>query len=140
MSVAVPGGSFQGQVALCAMLPAPAVVVLREVFGVNDELRATYDELAIAGYIAPERGLSGASFRDSRCGIGPMRRGRRGCCSTRHVPPTKQAGFAAAVPGSRKGTVHTPASCGHVLARRCCRALRHKGGRARARPHPRPVS
>jgi carboxymethylenebutenolidase len=35
-----------------ATLPAPVVVVLQELFGVNADIRATCDELAVQGYTA----------------------------------------------------------------------------------------
>jgi carboxymethylenebutenolidase len=52
IDVATPDGSFQAYIARPKQLPAPAVVVLHEVFGVNADMRATCAELAEAGYIA----------------------------------------------------------------------------------------
>jgi carboxymethylenebutenolidase len=52
MQIKVPDGAFNAYVSRPAMLPAPAVVVLQEIFGVNADLRATCDELAEAGFIA----------------------------------------------------------------------------------------
>jgi carboxymethylenebutenolidase len=52
LEVTTPDGNFQAYVARPKRLPAPAVVVLHEVFGVNADMRATCDELAEAGYIA----------------------------------------------------------------------------------------
>jgi carboxymethylenebutenolidase len=52
ITVTTPDGSFQAYVARPSVLPAPAVVVLQEIFGVNADLRATCDELAAQGYIA----------------------------------------------------------------------------------------
>ncbi len=46
------GGHFQAYVAMPAVLPAPAVIVIQEIFGVNAEMREKCDELAQAGYIA----------------------------------------------------------------------------------------
>ena len=46
------GGAFAAYVAQPAALPAPAVVVLQEVFGVNADIRKTCDELAAQGFIA----------------------------------------------------------------------------------------
>jgi carboxymethylenebutenolidase len=46
------GGEFSAYVARPARTPAPAVVVLHEVFGVNDDIRQTCRELADAGFIA----------------------------------------------------------------------------------------
>jgi carboxymethylenebutenolidase len=47
-----PDGAFHAYVARPAKLPAPAVVVLQELFGVNADIRATCDELAAQGLIA----------------------------------------------------------------------------------------
>jgi len=52
LDVATPDGTFQAYVAKPKKLPAPAVVVLHEVFGVNADMRETCAELAAAGYIA----------------------------------------------------------------------------------------
>jgi carboxymethylenebutenolidase len=45
-------GAFGGYIARPKTLPAPAVVVLHEVFGVNADIRKTCDELAEKGFIA----------------------------------------------------------------------------------------
>lgn len=45
-------GAFSAYIARPAALPAPAVVVLQEVFGVNADIRRHCDELAKLGYIA----------------------------------------------------------------------------------------
>src|SRR5271155_3364663 len=45
-------GAFGAYVARPKVLPAPAVVVLHEVFGVNADIRKTCDELAEQGFIA----------------------------------------------------------------------------------------
>jgi carboxymethylenebutenolidase len=45
-------GAFRAYVARPEALPAPAVVVLHEVFGVNADIRKTCDELAEQGFIA----------------------------------------------------------------------------------------
>ena len=45
-------GAFGAYIARPDALPAPAVVVLHEVFGVNADLRKTCDELAEQGFIA----------------------------------------------------------------------------------------
>jgi carboxymethylenebutenolidase len=47
-----PDGTFKAYIARPAKLPAPAVIVLQEVFGVNADIRATCDELAAQGFIA----------------------------------------------------------------------------------------
>jgi carboxymethylenebutenolidase len=46
------GGAFGAYFARPKVLPAPAVVVLHEVFGVNADIRKTCDELAEQGFIA----------------------------------------------------------------------------------------
>lgn len=48
----LPGGSLSLFIERPSSVPAPVVVVLHEVFGVNDDLRATCRELAERGYIA----------------------------------------------------------------------------------------
>lgn len=45
-------GRFQAYIAKPKTLPAPVVIVLQEVFGVNDDIRKTCDELAEQGFIA----------------------------------------------------------------------------------------
>jgi len=47
-----PDGTFRAYISRPANLPAPAVVVLQELFGVNADIRATCDELAAQGFIA----------------------------------------------------------------------------------------
>lgn len=44
-------GQFSAHVAWPRVTPAPAVVVLQEIFGVNDDMRATCSELAANGFI-----------------------------------------------------------------------------------------
>ena len=52
MEIKVSDGVFNAHVSRPAKLPAPAAVVLQEIFGVNADIRATCDELAAAGFIA----------------------------------------------------------------------------------------
>jgi carboxymethylenebutenolidase len=47
-----PDGTFRAYISRPAKVPAPAVVVLQELFGVNADIRATCDELAAQGFIA----------------------------------------------------------------------------------------
>src|SRR5271163_4179863 len=47
-----PDGTFRAYISRPAKLPAPAVVVLQELFGVNADIRATCNELATEGFIA----------------------------------------------------------------------------------------
>ena len=51
-----PDGTFRAYISQPAKLPAPAVVVLQELFGVNADIRATCDELAAQGFIANRAG------------------------------------------------------------------------------------
>src|SRR5271155_4527241 len=52
IAVESPDGTFRAYISRPAKLPAPAVVVLQELFGVNADIRATCDELAAQGFIA----------------------------------------------------------------------------------------
>src|SRR6202051_848474 len=46
------GGTFSAYIARPKSVPAPAVVVLQELFGVNADIRKQCDELAEQGYLA----------------------------------------------------------------------------------------
>jgi carboxymethylenebutenolidase len=52
ITISTQAGDFRAYVARPAVEPAPAVVVLQEVFGVNADIRQTCDELAANGFIA----------------------------------------------------------------------------------------
>lgn len=52
IDISTPDGDFAAYIARPARRPAPVVVVLHEVFGVNADIRATCDELAASGFIA----------------------------------------------------------------------------------------
>jgi carboxymethylenebutenolidase len=52
LSIDTPDGTFSAYIARPATVPAPAVVVLQEIFGVNPDMRQTADELAALGFIA----------------------------------------------------------------------------------------
>src|ERR1700759_326825 len=52
MTIESADGTFNAYVSRPVKLPAPAVVVLQELFGVNADIRATCDELAKQGFIA----------------------------------------------------------------------------------------
>jgi carboxymethylenebutenolidase len=52
LTVNTPDGKFQAYIARPRVLPAPAIVVIQELFGVNADLRDTCDELATQGYLA----------------------------------------------------------------------------------------
>ena len=45
-------GTFDAYIARPAKVPAPTVVILQELFGVNADVRATCDELAAQGFLA----------------------------------------------------------------------------------------
>jgi carboxymethylenebutenolidase len=47
-----PAGKFQAYISRPSKFPAPAIVVLQELFGVNADIRAHCDELAAQGFIA----------------------------------------------------------------------------------------
>src|SRR3546814_3920129 len=46
------GGSFKAYVAMPAKTPAPGLVVIQEIFGVNQVMRELTDAYAAAGYLA----------------------------------------------------------------------------------------
>lgn len=52
ITISTEGGDFHAYIARPAITPAPAVVVLHEIFGVNADIRQTCDELAAKGFIA----------------------------------------------------------------------------------------
>lgn len=52
LSIPTPDGDFIAYVARPAVQPAPVVVVLHEIFGVNDDMRQTCAELAEQGFLA----------------------------------------------------------------------------------------
>ena len=52
INIKSPDGTFKAYISRPASLPAPAVVVLQELFGVNSDIRATCDELATNGFLA----------------------------------------------------------------------------------------
>jgi len=51
ITVSTPAGVFGAYLARPQIVPAPAVVVLHEVFGVNADMRLTCDELAAQGFM-----------------------------------------------------------------------------------------
>jgi len=52
IKIETPDGAFQAYIARPAQSPAPAVVVIQEIFGVNAVMRQFADDLAAAGYLA----------------------------------------------------------------------------------------
>lgn len=52
IAIETSDGAFKAYVARPAHSPAPAVVVIQEIFGVNAVMRQVADELATAGYLA----------------------------------------------------------------------------------------
>lgn len=51
-TIGTPDGAFAAFCALPDATPAPAVLVLHEVFGINDNIRGLAEQLAEAGYLA----------------------------------------------------------------------------------------
>jgi carboxymethylenebutenolidase len=51
-TITTPDGSFEAYVARPSSSPAPAVVVIQEIFGVNAVMRQITDDLAAQGYLA----------------------------------------------------------------------------------------
>lgn len=51
LTITVPDGDFQALVVRPAQEPAPAIVLIQEIFGVNDGIRQIAGELAAQGYI-----------------------------------------------------------------------------------------
>lgn len=72
IDIQTEGGAFSAFVAEPVKIPAPAVVVLHEVFGVNEDIRQTCRELAAKGFIAiapelfwrQERGVDLSTWSD----------------------------------------------------------------------------
>ncbi len=52
ITISGPDGSFDAYVALPAQTPAPAILVIQEIFGVNQVMRDICDKLAAEGYVA----------------------------------------------------------------------------------------
>ena len=52
IDIASADGKFHAYISRPTKSPAPAVVVLQELFGVNADIRATCDELAAQGFLA----------------------------------------------------------------------------------------
>lgn len=52
ITVDTPDGTFRAYIARPGVVPAPAIVVIQEIFGVNADLRETCAELAAQGYFA----------------------------------------------------------------------------------------
>ncbi|MDH7972847.1 dienelactone hydrolase family protein [Sphingomonas sp. AR_OL41] len=52
IQVTTPGGTFNALIVRPAEPVAPVVLVLQEIFGINDDMKATCQELADRGYIA----------------------------------------------------------------------------------------
>ena len=46
------GGVIGAYIAMPETLPAPAIIMIQEIFGVNEEMRKKCDEMAAQGYIA----------------------------------------------------------------------------------------
>lgn len=52
IQIKTSSGSFSAYLAVPAQTPAPAIVVIQEIFGVNADMRQKCDELAAQGYLA----------------------------------------------------------------------------------------
>jgi carboxymethylenebutenolidase len=52
ITITVPDGTFNAYVARPASTPAPAVIVIQEIYGVNAVVRGVADRLAAAGFLA----------------------------------------------------------------------------------------
>lgn len=52
ITISTPDGDFDAYVALPAQTPAPAILVIQEIFGVNQVMRDICDKLAGEGYVA----------------------------------------------------------------------------------------
>jgi carboxymethylenebutenolidase len=52
IDVNTPDGNFKAYIARPVIVPAPVIVVVQEIFGVNADIRDTCDELAAQGYFA----------------------------------------------------------------------------------------
>ena len=52
MIPAKDGGEFMAYIAYPETTPAPAILVIQEIFGVNEEMRGKCDDLAAQGYVA----------------------------------------------------------------------------------------
>lgn len=52
VTITTPDGSFAAYLARPKAAKTPAIVVIQEIFGVNDDMRKTCDDLAANGYIA----------------------------------------------------------------------------------------
>ncbi len=52
LEIQTPDGAFSAYVARPAQMPAPAVVVIQEIFGVNQVMRDICDDYAAQGYLA----------------------------------------------------------------------------------------
>jgi carboxymethylenebutenolidase len=104
ITIAGRDGTFGGYIARPKASPAPAVVVLHEVFGVNADIRKTCDELAEQGFIAvapdlfwrqePGVDLSVTSEADWQHGNGIKRAGLNGKAPCRSGSGAGLAHFA----------------------------------------------
>ena len=45
-------GSFKAYIAMPKLTPAPAIIMIQEIFGINQEMREKCDEMAARGYVA----------------------------------------------------------------------------------------
>ncbi len=52
ITITVPDGSFQAYIAMPEKTPAPTVIMIQEIFGINQDMRHKCDHMAALGYIA----------------------------------------------------------------------------------------
>jgi dienelactone hydrolase len=82
-------GAFGAYIARPKALPAPAVVVLHEVFGVNADIRKTCTELAEQGFIAVAPDYSGGRSRASTSASPPSPTGNTAFASIKPMTGTQ---------------------------------------------------
>ena len=65
IDIAGPDGSFQAYLAVPHIGKGPAIILLQEIFGVNEHIRAVADQYAADGYVVWCPTCSGARARTS---------------------------------------------------------------------------
>ena len=115
-------GEFGAHIARQKIVPAPAVVVLNEAFGVNADIRKTCDELADQGVIAVAPLMVGCLVRPTE----PSGRRRRG---SSHAPFRLFAVGVSTTPPTRDPVALTqPVSLRPTAGgARCCRGRESPG-------------
>jgi carboxymethylenebutenolidase len=85
-------GSFNAYIARPKTLPAPAVVVLQELFGVNADIRKHCDELAEQGFLAVAPDLFWRQEPGADSVLPPRPTGRTAFVSTELMTETRAQG------------------------------------------------